>query len=159
MGKVVNLNELIIIRNDLRATNKKVVFTNGCFDILHKGHIDYLNKAKELGDVLIVGMNTDISVRQIKGPKRPIVPENERAYILSNLNAVDYVCMFNETTPINLISTILPDYLIKGADWGIDNVVGRQEVEKNGGKVLTIELTSNKSTTNIIQKILETYQL
>jgi D-glycero-beta-D-manno-heptose 1-phosphate adenylyltransferase len=157
MGKVLQLEELIKIRKELKEQNKKVVFTNGCFDILHKGHVDYLNKAKELGDVLVVGLNSDISVKLIKGEKRPIVTQDERAFILSNLIAIDYVCFFDEDTPKNLISAVIPDYLVKGADWDIDKVVGKDVVEANGGKVLTVTLTPNKSTTNIIKTVVDRY--
>ncbi len=154
MGIILTTDELINIRNAIRNNDKKVVFTNGCFDILHKGHIDYLNESKKLGDYLVVGINSDESVRKIKGPKRPILPQGERAFILSNLIAVDFTCIFNEETPLQLIKKVLPDYLVKGADWAIDDVVGRDVVEANGGKVLTITLTPNKSTTNLIETIL-----
>jgi D-glycero-beta-D-manno-heptose 1-phosphate adenylyltransferase len=158
MGYVVSVDELVKIRKEFKTNGKKVVFTNGCFDILHKGHVDYLNESKKLGDILVIGVNSDASVRRIKGEKRPIVPEHERAFIISNLNAVDYVCLFDESTPFELISQVIPDILVKGADWSIDNVVGKDVVEKNGGKVLTIELTPGRSTTNIINKVLENYK-
>ena len=157
MGIILTIDELTNIRNAIRNNNKKVVFTNGCFDILHKGHIDYLNESKKLGDYLVVGINSDESVRKLKGPKRPILPQDERAFIISNLIAVDFVCIFNEETPLNLIEKVLPDYLVKGADWAIEAVVGKEIVEKNNGKVMTITLTPNKSTTNLIETILKTY--
>jgi D-glycero-beta-D-manno-heptose 1-phosphate adenylyltransferase len=157
MGIILTIDELTNIRNAIRNNNKKVVFTNGCFDILHKGHIDYLNESKKLGDYLIVGINSDDSVRKLKGPKRPILPQNERAFIISNLIAVDFVSVFDEETPLSLIEKVLPDYLVKGADWSIDAVVGKEVVEKNGGKVMTITLTPNKSTTNLIETIIKTY--
>jgi len=157
MGIILAINELINIRKAIKNNNKKLVFTNGCFDILHKGHIDYLNESKKLGDYLVVGINSDASVRALKGSKRPILPQEERAFIISNLNAVDFVCIFNEETPLKLIENVLPDFLVKGADWSIDNVVGKDVVEKNGGKVMTINLTPNKSTTNMIETILKTY--
>ena len=157
MGIILTIDELTNIRNAIRNNNKKVVFTNGCFDILHKGHIDYLNESKKLGDYLVVGINSDESVRKLKGPKRPILPQDERAFIISNLIAVDFVCIFNEETPLNLIEKVLPDYLVKGADWAIEAVVGKKIVEKNNGKVMTITLTPNKSTTNLIETILKTY--
>ena len=138
---------------------KSVVFTNGCFDIIHAGHVDYLAKAKECGDVLILGLNSDKSVRSIKGEKRPIVPESERAFILSNLKSVDYVTLFDEDTPFEIISAIIPDILVKGADWPIDQIVGRDIVESNGGVVKTIKFVNQVSTTNIIKTILERYRV
>lgn len=157
MKKIVSIDEIIQIREKLKREGKKVVFTNGCFDILHRGHVEYLAKAKELGDVLIVGLNSDSSVKQIKGEKRPIVPQEDRAFILSNLLSVDYVVIFDEPTPYNLISKILPDVLAKGSDWSIEEVVGRDIVESNGGRVVLIELTPNRSTTNIIKIIVERF--
>ena len=154
---LTSLNDLKNIRKDLKQKNKKVVFTNGCFDVLHAGHVDYLAKAKKCGDVLIVGLNSDSSVKEIKGKKRPIVTELERAFILSNLKSVDYVVLFNDPTPIALISEIIPDVLVKGADWSIENIVGRDVVEKNGGSVQTIEFITQQSTTNIIEKVLASY--
>ena len=155
MGKVVNIDEMKTIRESLHSQRKTVVFTNGVFDIIHRGHIEYLSKAKALGDVLIVGMNSDDSVRRIKGDKRPVVLQNDRAYVLSNLCPVDYVCLFTEDTPFQLISALLPDVLVKGADWKIENIVGKDVVEQSGGRVATIEYVPNRSTTNIIERILE----
>lgn len=154
---LTNLSELKEIRKDLKQKNKKVVFTNGCFDVLHAGHVDYLAKAKECGDILIVGLNSDSSVKEIKGKNRPIVTELERAFILKNLKSVDFVVLFSEPTPIDLISEIIPDALIKGADWAIEDVVGRDIVEKNGGTVKTIEFITQQSTTNIIERVLAIY--
>lgn len=145
-------------RRRLKEEGKKVVFTNGCFDILHAGHVDYLNKARACGDVLILGLNSDASVRRIKGEKRPIVPEEERAYILAGLKAVDYVTLFEEDTPAEIINDLIPDVLIKGADWAIDKIVGRDVVEANGGTVSTISFVNNTSTTNIIKSVLEKYK-
>ena len=159
MKSFYSLEEIQAIRKDLKAQGKKVVFTNGCFDILHAGHVDYLQKAKECGDILILGLNSDSSVREIKGEKRPIVPEEERAYILSNLKSVDYVTLFDEPTPFELISAIIPDILVKGADWSIDKIVGRDVVESNGGEVKTIQFVNQVSTTNIIKTILERYSI
>ncbi|MCH7827885.1 MAG: adenylyltransferase/cytidyltransferase family protein, partial [Bacteroidetes bacterium] len=133
MDRLKSLKEIITLRKELKSANKKVVFTNGCFDIIHAGHIDYLNKAKELGNVLIVGINSDISVKKIKDKNRPIIQEKERALIVSNLRAVDYVVLFDEETPDNLINKIIPDILVKGADWDIDKIVGKDIVLKNGG--------------------------
>jgi rfaE bifunctional protein nucleotidyltransferase chain/domain len=156
MGKVVTLNELLEIRQRLRSEGKQVVFTNGCFDILHRGHIDYLNKAKECGDVLVVGVNGDDSVRRVKGKARPIVLQDDRAFLVANLCSVDFVCIFEEDTPASIISAVIPDILVKGSDWSIDRIVGRDVVEGAGGRVMNIELTPNRSTTNIIQTIMET---
>lgn len=154
---ILTLEQLTGIRKVLKEKNKKVVFTNGCFDILHSGHIDYLSKAKNLGDVLIVGVNSDVSVKSIKGNKRPIVNEKDRAFILSNLKPVDYVIMFDEDTPAELINKIIPDILVKGADWAIENIVGKDVVEKNGGEVKTINIVNDSSTSKIINTILERY--
>lgn len=157
MGKVIEIDELKKIRTELKKLKKKVVFTNGVFDILHRGHIEYLNKARRLGDVMIVGVNSDASVKRIKGSKRPIVPENDRAFIIANLKSVDYVCIFEEDTPLNLIKELLPDVLIKGADWDKNDIVGKDIVEKSGGYVETIEFVPQKSTTSIIETIIERY--
>lgn len=158
MGKVVNLEELKKIRKILREQKKKVVFTNGCFDIIHRGHIEYLLKAKTLGDVLIVGLNTDDSMHRIKGEKRPIVSEDDRAFIVAHLAPVDYVCPFGEDTPLEIISALVPDVLIKGADWNVNDIVGKDIVEKSGGKVITIEYVSGQSTTNIIERIIDRFK-
>jgi len=157
MKSIYTREEILEIRKQLKAEKKKVVFTNGCFDVLHAGHVDYLNKAKAAGDVLILALNSDASVKRIKGEKRPIVSEEERAFILSNLKAVDYVTMFNEDTPQEIISELIPDILIKGADWSLDKIVGRDIVEANGGEVKTISFVTDQSTTNIIQTIIERY--
>jgi len=157
MGKVLNIHELKSVRETLRRQNKKVVFTNGVFDIIHRGHIEYLTKAKSLGDVLVVGVNTDSSVHRIKGDKRPIVSEEDRAYIVANLSPIDYVCLFGEDTPSDLISTIVPDILVKGADWNINEIVGKDVVEKSGGKVMIIDFIPDRSTTSIIDLIIERF--
>ena len=151
------LSTLLKIRRQLKLKSKKVVFTNGCFDILHAGHVDYLNKAKKLGDVLIVGLNSDLSIKKIKGKNRPIINENERAYILSNLKSVDYIILFDEETPINLIVKLVPDVLVKGEDWKIKDIVGGDFVQKNGGKVSTVKFISNQSSSKIIKRVLELY--
>ncbi|MDH7604359.1 MAG: D-glycero-beta-D-manno-heptose 1-phosphate adenylyltransferase [Melioribacter sp.] len=158
MNRIKELDELIEIRNELKKQNKIVVFTNGCFDILHAGHVDYLNKAKSLGDILIVAVNSDTSMRKIKGNRRPIVPQNERAFIISNLKAVDYVTIFEEETPYEVIKKLIPDVLVKGADWSKDKIVGSDIVEAAGGKVETIEFVNFQSTTNIINTILEKFK-
>ncbi len=138
----------------LQSSGKKIVFTNGVFDILHRGHVEYLNRAKSFGDILVVAVNSDSSVKRIKGGGRPIVGEQDRAFIISNLKCVDYVCVFDEETPYETIELLQPDVLVKGADWKVENVVGRDIVEGRGGKVITIEYLDGKSTTGIIKKIL-----
>ncbi len=157
MNNFMTVDELVSIREELRKQNKKVVFTNGCFDILHAGHVDYITKAKSFGDILIVALNSDSSVTKIKGKNRPIVPLQERAFIISNLKAVDYVVSFEEETPLETIKKIIPDILVKGADWKIENIVGKDIVEAAGGKVETIEFVNFQSTTNIIKTILERF--
>ena len=151
-------NELIEIRKRLKAVNKKVVFSNGCFDILHAGHVDYLNKAKLFGDVLIVALNSDDSVKRLKGSKRPIVKEDERAFVIANLKSVDYVTFFEEDTPAKIIDDLIPDILVKGSDWKIENIVGRETVEKNGGKVERVEFVNFQSTSNIIDTIIKKFK-
>ena len=158
MGKIVNLQELIQIRKKAKKENKKVVFTNGCFDLLHRGHIEYLKKAKRLGDILIVGLNSDSSVRKIKGQGRPIQKQADRAAILDSLYFVDYVCIFNELSPFKLISKLTPDILVKGGDWKVKDIVGKGIVESHGGKVLSIKMVKGKSTRNIIQTILKRFR-
>ncbi|NNG27692.1 MAG: D-glycero-beta-D-manno-heptose 1-phosphate adenylyltransferase [Ignavibacteriaceae bacterium] len=157
MNCLKSLEEIKSIRSTLKADNKKVVFTNGCFDLIHAGHIDYLNKAKALGDVLIVGLNSDYSVKRIKGEKRPIINEDERAEIISNIKPVDYVVLFDEDTPAELIKELVPDLLIKGADWKIDKIVGVEAVLANGGEVRTIEFINDQSTTKIVDLITSRY--
>lgn len=157
MNFAISLKELKPVCKKLKAENKKVVFTNGCFDLIHSGHVDYLSKAKALGDVLIVGLNTDDSVKKIKGNKRPILKENERAFVLSNLKPVDYVVFFEEDTPEKLISELIPDILVKGADWDLEKIVGRDILEKNGGEVKTIEFVNDQSTSRIIELIVSRY--
>ena len=157
MNGIKNREEIILLRKKLKEQNRKVVFTNGVFDILHSGHVDYLSKAKSLGDILIVGVNSDSSVRRIKGKKRPIINETERAFIISNLKPVDFVTLFDEDTPQKLIEDIIPDVLIKGADWALDKIVGKDIVEKNGGIVQTIEFVNEQSSSKIIKSILDRY--
>ncbi len=142
----------------LRRANKTITiaFTNGCFDILHKGHVAYLEKAAAQADILVVGLNSDDSVRRLKGEDRPYVPQEDRAYILSRLEMVDVVCIFEQDTPLELIMRVKPDILIKGGDYRLDEIVGREYVESRGGKVLTIPLIQGRSTTNIIKRIKET---
>src|SRR5688572_30392864 len=145
------INSLEAISKEVRKlqqTGKRVVFTNGCFDILHGGHVDLLRRARVLGDALVIAINSDSSVLRMKGPNRPIIPENERAELLAGLEMVDFVCTFDEDTPLEAILTIHPDVLVKGADWA-DNIVGRNEVEGWGGKVVALPLVGGKSTTGI----------
>ena len=155
---VIDRTELLNIRQSIREQNKKIVFTNGCFDILHAGHVDYLLKAKEMGDILIVAINSDSSMKRIKGESRPITPEQERLFVISSLTPVDYVTLFDEDTPFEIINYLIPDVLVKGADWSIENIVGRDIVEKNGGQVQNIKFEIGQSTSQIIDKILETYK-
>jgi len=151
---IVQRKRLSSIVKKLKKSNKKIVFTNGCFDILHRGHIEYLKKAKKLGDILIIGLNSDISVRKIKGRLRPINKENDRAKVLDSLKYVDYVVTFNEKTPLNLIKKIKPDILVKGGDWKEKDVAGAGFVKKNNGIVKIIKFKKGYSTTGIINKIL-----
>jgi D-beta-D-heptose 7-phosphate kinase/D-beta-D-heptose 1-phosphate adenosyltransferase len=153
--KIKTLDEILRIRAAFRAEGKKLVFTNGCFDILHVGHVRYLNRARLLGDALLVAINTDRSVREIKGPDRPFIPEDERAEVLAALGSVDFVMMFDEATPQRVIEMILPDVLVKGADWGPTEIVGRETVEKSGGLVMSIELVPGASTSSIIRRVVE----
>jgi len=138
-----------------KLLDRKIVFTNGCFDILHKGHLELLSQAAALGDVLIVGINADDSVRRLKGDDRPVNDEKFRAMLLASLTIIDAVCIFPEDTPLALIQTILPDFLVKGGDYDPSTVVGAEDVLKNGGEVVIIPLVSGYSTSNIIQKIRE----
>lgn len=158
MSNIKSRKEIIEIRIQLKKENKKVVFTNGCFDLIHAGHVDYLVKAKEMGDVLILALNTDASIKRIKGEKRPILLQDERAFITSNLKPVDFVTFFDEDTPAEIINELIPDVLVKGADWSIDNIVGREVVEANGGEVKTIKFVNDQSTSKIIQSIISKYK-
>ncbi len=153
--KIKPLTELVTIRQEARKAGKIVVFTNGVFDILHRGHVEYLAAARRLGDLLIVGLNSDTSVRKIKPQGRPIVPEEDRAIILAALQPVDYLCLFEEETPARLIETLIPDILVKGGDYRPQEIVGREIVEAHGGKVLTIPLIPGRSTTSIVERIVE----
>lgn len=150
---IATLEEFLPTLALLKQEKRKLVFTNGCFDIIHAGHVTYLNQSKALGDLLIVGLNTDSSVKKIKGEGRPIICESDRAIVLDSLKAVDYVIYFSEETPFNLISTILPDVLVKGGDYKIENIVGSDIVLNNGGQVIVLPYLSGKSTTGIIDKI------
>lgn len=158
MGMTITRSRLVKELAAARRKKKKVVFTNGCFDILHAGHVRYLKKAKSLGDILVVGLNSDSSVRSIKGEKRPIVPCRERAEVLSALGCVDYVVVFNEATPLKLIEAVRPDVLAKGADWAARDIVGGDAVRRSGGRIARITLVKGRSTTNIIRRVIELHK-
>jgi D-glycero-beta-D-manno-heptose 1-phosphate adenylyltransferase len=151
--KIKNLPSAAIAIRKLRKNNKKIVFTNGCFDILHAGHITYLSKAKSLGSVLVIGLNSDSSVKKIKGKSRPIVSQKNRALLLAGLEAVDFVVIFNELTPARLIKAIKPDVLVKGGDWKKEKIVGAKFVESYGGKVKSLKYIKGLSTRGLIKKI------
>ena len=150
-----HLDEIQKLLKGIKSGNKKIVFTNGVFDIIHRGHVEYLNEAKALGDILIVGLNSDSSVKIIKGEDRPVNAEKDRAFVLANLKPVDYVIIFSEDNPHNLIKMIIPDVLVKGGDWKPENIIGSDIVYKNGGKVISLKYVDNYSTTSIIKKISE----
>ena len=155
MGPICTRDELLRLRDEWRARGKTVVFTNGCYDILHPGHIQLLEDARSLGDILVVALNSDASTRRAKGPGRPINAETDRAELIAALAAVDAVTLFDEETPRDLIAALLPDVLVKGADWS-HFVAGREEVEAAGGRVMTLPLAPGYSSSAIIDKILAT---
>jgi rfaE bifunctional protein nucleotidyltransferase chain/domain len=152
-GKILSNEELFGERERLRAVGKQLVFTNGCFDIMHVGHVRYLRAARERGDALAVAINSDASVRELKGEGRPIMPEAERAEMLAALEAVDYVTIFEELSPRSLIAKLLPDLLVKGGDYSPDEIHGREEVEAAGGRVLSLPFVEGASSSSIIEKI------
>jgi rfaE bifunctional protein nucleotidyltransferase chain/domain len=156
-GKIYKQEELKPELDRLRREGRKIVFTNGCFDILHVGHVQYLQAAREIGDVLVLALNSDSSVRSIKGEKRPLIPEQERAVVVAALESVDYVTVFSELTPLALIEYLQPDVLVKGGDWAADQVVGREAVAGWGGQVVIIPAIKGASTTNIVEKINTVY--
>jgi rfaE bifunctional protein nucleotidyltransferase chain/domain len=156
-NKIVSRQKLIQTVKSLKNKKQTIAFTNGCFDILHEGHVDYLEKAKGRNRVLIVGLNSDKSIKQIKDPRRPILSQEKRARILAALSFVDYVTLFDEPTPQQLIETLKPDILIKGADWKGKVVAGADSVRKHGGRVEFLKYVKGASTTNIIEKVLEKY--
>jgi len=137
----------------LRARGKKLVFTNGCFDILHIGHVRYLQEAKKCGDILVVALNSDASVRELKGPARPLQNEQDRAEILDALNAVDHTLIFDQATPLDLIKILVPDVLVKGGDWPIEQIIGSEFVLSQGGQVRSLKFVEGRSTTNVVEKI------
>jgi D-glycero-beta-D-manno-heptose 1-phosphate adenylyltransferase len=152
--KVLDRAALVARIADERRAGKRVVFTNGCFDLMHVGHVRYLAAARDAGDLLVVGVNDDASVRRLsKGPERPLVPEAARAEVVAALAAVDYVTIFGEDTPAELVAAILPDVLVKGADWALDQVVGRETVEAHGGRVLLVPLVEGFSTTALVDRL------
>ncbi len=153
MGRIVSRKELVKLRAKWKKEAKKVVFTNGCYDLLHPGHIRLLEQARSLGDVLILALNTDASVARLKGPSRPLIPGKDRATVAAALQAVDIVTFFDEDTPTDLIAAILPDILVKGADWA-HWIAGREEVEAAGGKVMALPLEPGYSTTGIVEELL-----
>lgn len=155
--KVKTTSELKPLLGILRAAGKKIVFTNGCFDLIHTGHTRYLASARALGDLLIVAVNSDSSVRTIKGEKRPINTQNDRAETLAALESVDFVTIFDEPDPYRVISELLPDVLVKGGDWPVEKIIGRNVVEARGGRVVTIPFVDGASTTGIIEKIVKKY--
>ena len=156
--KIYSLDRLLTRLTTHQQAGESIVFTNGCFDLLHIGHVRYLEEAKNLGDRLVVGLNSDQSIRGLsKGTGRPIIPESQRAEIIAAIGCVDYVIIFEEADPLNLIKVIQPHVLVKGGDWTPDRIVGREFVEERGGMVRSIPLTPESSTTLIIQKILATY--
>jgi D-beta-D-heptose 7-phosphate kinase/D-beta-D-heptose 1-phosphate adenosyltransferase len=157
MNKILERNALRNKLEELRKKGKKIAFTNGCFDILHVGHVRYLREAKKTADVLVLALNSDSSVRSIKGEKRPLMNENERAEILAALEFIDFITIFEELTPLELICCLKPDILIKGGDWPEEKVVGREEVKAWGGRVAIIPEIEGKSTTNIVEKIKKLY--
>jgi D-beta-D-heptose 7-phosphate kinase/D-beta-D-heptose 1-phosphate adenosyltransferase len=151
--KILTQAELAAAVRRLQQAGRKVVFTNGCFDLLHVGHVRYLQTARSLGDALVIGVNADSSVRRLKGPSRPLTPERERAEILAALACVDYVTIFAAETPLALIRKVQPDLLVKGGDWPVEKIVGREVVAARGGRVLSIPLVPGASTTGIVAKI------
>lgn len=152
-GEVLSLHEAILRFGREKRNGRRVVFTNGCFDLLHPGHIETLEQARRLGDALIVGVNSDRGVREMKGPGRPIVPERERAEVLAALECVDGVVIFGEPTPREIVTALLPDVLVKGGDWASDQIVGREEVEAAGGRVVSIPVVAGYSTSAMVEKI------
>jgi len=157
MNKVLMREALRKELDRLREEGKSIAFTNGCFDILHVGHVRYLSAAKKAADVLVLALNSDSSVRTIKGEKRPLIPQGERAEVLAGLASIDYVTIFDEATPLDLIKYLKPDILIKGGDWAEENIVGRDEVRSWGGRVVVVPEVEGASTTNIVDKVLKVY--
>ncbi len=156
--KILTLEDLVTRLGKVRKSGQKTVFTNGCFDIMHVGHVRYLADARSEGDLLVVGLNSDASVRMIKGDKRPIVRQNHRAEVLASLGCVDFIVIFDEPDPLKLIQTLKPDVLVKGEDWAEDAIAGAEVVKSQGGKIVRISFVEESSTTAIIEKILQRYR-
>ncbi|MDD5271030.1 MAG: D-glycero-beta-D-manno-heptose 1-phosphate adenylyltransferase [Candidatus Omnitrophica bacterium] len=154
--KIVTLSALKAICVRLKSRKERIVFTNGCFDILHAGHVKYLRKSKDLGDILVLGLNSDSSVRRIKGPSRPVVSQKDRVAVVSSLGCVDYVTVFGEDTPIKVIRAVKPDILVKGADWKAGSIIGADFVKSYGGTTVTVPLVKGRSTSDIIRRIKRT---
>jgi D-beta-D-heptose 7-phosphate kinase/D-beta-D-heptose 1-phosphate adenosyltransferase len=157
LAKIVKKDDLLLKIRNLREKGKRVVFTNGCFDLLHVGHIRYLAAAKSEGDILVVGLNSDTSVQAIKGQKRPIVPQDERAEVLAGLWCVDYIVLFTEPDPLNLIRVLAPDVLVKGGDWPENSIIGADFVKAQGGKVVRVPVVPDASSSGLIQKIIKSF--
>jgi rfaE bifunctional protein nucleotidyltransferase chain/domain len=153
MSVILSLDVLRHERERLREQHRRVVLTNGCFDLLHPGHVHCLQQARALGEVLIVALNSDRSVRELKGPGRPILNEHERVEVISALGCVDYVTVFDALTPREIVATLLPDVLVKGGDWSVDEIVGREEVEAAGGQVVSLPFVEGCSTSDVIERI------
>ncbi len=151
--KILTADDLARTLDRRRREGARVVFTNGCFDLLHPGHVTYLEAARDLGDLLVVGLNSDASVRRLKGPGRPVCPQGDRAVVLAGLRSVDYVSVFGEDTPLGLIRAVRPDILVKGGDWSPDRIVGREVVEASGGRVVALPFVEGRSTTDIVARI------
>lgn len=149
----LSLDDTVRLRAQWRDQGRRVAFTNGCFDLLHPGHVSLLEAARAEGDALVVGINSDASVARLKGPERPVIPQAERAEVLLGLDAVDAVVIYDEPTPIDVIEALRPDVLVKGADWALDAIVGRAEVESWGGTVVRVPLVPGRSTTGILERI------
>ncbi len=158
MDKIIGIKQIKKIRANLKKKKKALVFTNGCFDLIHRGHVEYLKKAKSYGDFLLVAVNSDSSVRKIKGKGRPLIPLSDRLFILSHFFFIDFLISFDEETPECLIKVILPDVLVKGSDYSEEEIVGADIVKSNGGKVITIPFIKGKSSSGIIEKILKRYR-
>ena len=154
-SKIMQKEEVLDRLSRHRAAGDSIVFTNGCFDLLHVGHLRYLTQAKALGDVLVVGINSDLSVARLKGESRPLVKEDERAEMLLGLKAVDFVCIFDQDTPLELIKEVRPDVLTKGGDWPVEKIVGAEFVKSIGGKTLSLPFVEGRSTSSLVEKILQ----
>lgn len=156
-NSILSLPDLLDRLNERKKKNQRIVFTNGCFDILHVGHVRYLLEAKSHGDILVVGLNSDASVQEIKDPGRPIIRQDQRAEVLASLKCVDYVIPFDDPDPLYLVKAIMPDVMVKGADWQEKDIIGADIVKQNGGEIVRVPVVPDISTTDIIQRIVERY--